>query len=241
MTDELGRLDSALRATSPQPPEPARERAISAAMEAFDRHHQGIPGGARRKGQVPKRGTSWMRRLAMPMSRPTLAIAGVAGFALLAGVVGHLTSVAPPLSREDVLAPASVSPPEAEPVDVGSRDLESSRLAEARTAEERALRRAAEQAGARALEERRREEAAAREASPASERYRLLPGQSPPSAVSPGDERLKAGGLTRTESLVEIRAAPAAASPTWPPARSTTTAAGTPARSGSSSARPASR
>ena len=96
MTDELGRLDSALRATSPRPPEPARERAVAAAMEAFDRHHQGIPGGARRKGQVPKRGTSWMRRLAMPTSRPSLAIAGVAGLALLAGLVFHLTSTTPP-------------------------------------------------------------------------------------------------------------------------------------------------
>ena len=117
MTDELGRLESALRATSPQPPEPARERAVAAAMEAFDRHHQGIPGGARRKGQVPKRGTSWMRRLAMPTSRPSLAIAGVAGFALLAGLVFHLTSTAPPLSPDLALAPASVSPPEAQPTD----------------------------------------------------------------------------------------------------------------------------
>ena len=117
MTDELGRLESALRATAPQPPEPARERAVAAAMEAFDRHHQGIPGGARRKGQVPKRGTSWMRRLAMPTSRPSLAFAGVAGFALLAGLVFHLTSTAPPLSPDLALAPASVSPPEARPSD----------------------------------------------------------------------------------------------------------------------------
>ena len=113
MTDELGRLESALRATSPRPPEPARERAVAAAMEAFDRRHQGIPGGARRKGQVPKRGTLWMRRLAMPISRPSLAIAGVAGFALLAGLVVHLTSIAPPFSTELVLAPASVGEPAA--------------------------------------------------------------------------------------------------------------------------------
>ena len=115
MTDELGRLESALRATSPRPPEPARERATAAAMEAFDRRHQGIPGGARRKGQVPKRGTSWIRRLAMPMSRPSLAIAGIAGFALLAGIVFHLTSVAPPLSGDLALAPASVGEPGAGP------------------------------------------------------------------------------------------------------------------------------
>ena len=44
----------------------------------------------------------------MPMSRPSLAIAGVAGLALLAGLVVHLTSIAPPFSTELVLAPASV-------------------------------------------------------------------------------------------------------------------------------------
>ena len=99
MTDELGRLESELRAASPRPPETVRERAIAAAMAEFDRRHQGIPGRARRKGQEPQRGPSWIRRLAMPTSRPTLAIAGVAGFALLAGLVIHLTSVAPPLSR----------------------------------------------------------------------------------------------------------------------------------------------
>ena len=47
----------------------------------------------------------------MPTSRPSLAIAGVAGFALLAGIVVHLTSVAPPLSRDLALAPASVGEP----------------------------------------------------------------------------------------------------------------------------------
>ena len=126
MTDELERLDSALRATSPRPPERARERAAAAAMEAFDRRHQGIPGGARRNGQVPKRGTSWMRRLAMPISRPSLAIAGVAGFALLAGLVVHLTSIAPPFSTELVLAPASVGESGAGPGAPPSLERESS-------------------------------------------------------------------------------------------------------------------
>ncbi len=51
----------------------------------------------------------------MPISRPSLAIAGVAGFALLAGLVIHLTSVAPPLSPDLVLAPASVDESEAGP------------------------------------------------------------------------------------------------------------------------------
>ena len=46
----------------------------------------------------------------MPTSRPSLAIAGVAGFALLAGLVFHLTSTAPRLSPDLALAPASVKP-----------------------------------------------------------------------------------------------------------------------------------
>ena len=113
MTDELGRLESALRATSPRPPEPARERAMAAAMAEFDRRRQGMPGGARHKGKVPNRGTSWIRRLAMPKSRPTLAIATVAGFALLAGLVIYLTSVAPP--HFYTAMPAGVSPLGADP------------------------------------------------------------------------------------------------------------------------------
>ena len=106
MTDELGRLESALRATSPRPPAPARERAMAAAMAEFDRRRQGMSGGARHKGKVPNRGTSWIRRLAMPKSRPTLAIAAVAGFALLAGLVIHLTSVAPPYPDGYLYTPA---------------------------------------------------------------------------------------------------------------------------------------
>ena len=115
MTDELGRLGSALRATTPRAPEQARKRAVAAAMAAHDAHHQGNPGRARQTGQVPKLGTSWIRRLAMPTSRPSLALAGVAGLALLAGLVFHLTSTAPPLSPDLALAPASVSPPGADP------------------------------------------------------------------------------------------------------------------------------
>ena len=45
----------------------------------------------------------------MPFPRPSLALAGIAGIALLAGVVVHLASVAPPLLLPDAaLAPASV-------------------------------------------------------------------------------------------------------------------------------------
>ena len=51
----------------------------------------------------------------MPTSRLSLAVAGIAGFAVLAGIVLHLTSVAPPLSPDLALAPASVGEPGAGP------------------------------------------------------------------------------------------------------------------------------
>ena len=53
----------------------------------------------------------------MPTSRPSLAIAGIAGFALLAGVVAHLTSVAPPppqVADFYRVMPSSVGPADAE-------------------------------------------------------------------------------------------------------------------------------
>ena len=95
MTDDLAKLKSALGATSPQAPAAARERAISEAMAAFDRHRQGSVGEKRHKGRVPKRGTSWIRRLAMPMSRPTLAFAGSAAMLVVAGIVSHQVLLSP--------------------------------------------------------------------------------------------------------------------------------------------------
>ena len=115
MSDEIGRLKSALGATAPRPPAPARERAMAAAMAAFDRHHQGSSDEARHKGEVPERGTSWIRRLLMPMSRPSLAFTGVAGLVLLAGVVVHLTTTAPLDAPDFALAPADVGPPQSGP------------------------------------------------------------------------------------------------------------------------------
>ena len=113
MTDELGRLESALRATSPRPPARVRERAVAEAMTTFDRRHQGISRETRPMGEVPKRGTPWIRRLAMPPSRPSLALAGVAGLALLAAVVANLTSIAPHPSSEFATSLAKVGEPEA--------------------------------------------------------------------------------------------------------------------------------
>ena len=95
MSDELSRLQSALRATSPRAPDSARERAISEAMTAFDRHHQGTGDETRHRGQVPKRGTSWIRRLAMALSRPSLAFAGSAAVLVVAGIVSHQVLMTP--------------------------------------------------------------------------------------------------------------------------------------------------
>ena len=108
MTDEFARLESALRATSPRAPEGARERAITEAMAAFDRHHQGMGGGARQKGQVPKRGTSWIRRLVMPTQRTSFALAGSAALLVVAGIVSHqvlVTSPPPPLESPRPASP----------------------------------------------------------------------------------------------------------------------------------------
>jgi len=207
VTDELGRLQSALRATSPRPPEPARERAVAAAMEAFDRHHQGIPGRARRKGQVPNRGTSWIRRLAMPRSRPSLAIAGIAGFALVAGVVFHLTSTVPPLSPDLTLAPAGVSPPEADPSTADSLDRRLS-AAEA-TAEARA--RAEAESARDVVVESARTKSAEGGRGPNYDFYTLLPPQSPPSAADSASARRRSGDRSRAQSLEPASAAPAGA------------------------------
>ena len=134
----------------------------------------------------------------MPFSRPSLAIAGVAGLALLAGLVFHLTSIAPPFSTDPVLAPASVGKPE------GTADLPGREVVVADAMGE---------TNARAEAEARRTLAAerVRESTPesGSERgfdfYRLLPAQSPPGAADSGGDRIRA------KSHEFARAAPAAA------------------------------
>ena len=99
MSDELERLENALRATTPNPSAEARQRAIAAAAAEFDRHRQGIREAARQKGQVSKHGTfwllTWLRRLTVPTSRPALALTGLA-FVIVAGVVLRQILLAPP-------------------------------------------------------------------------------------------------------------------------------------------------
>ena len=86
MKDDLERLKSALDANRPQPPAGERDRAIAAAIAAFDRHHQGIGHGYREKGHVPKGGTFWLRRIATSLPRIYLAAASTA--VVLVAVVG---------------------------------------------------------------------------------------------------------------------------------------------------------
>ena len=94
MSDEIDRLENALRATTPHPSAEARTRAMDAATAAFEIHHQGNRRRARQKGQVSEIGTSWLmswlRRFTVPTSRPALALAGAA-FVVVASVVSYQT------------------------------------------------------------------------------------------------------------------------------------------------------
>ena len=91
MSDELERLENALRATTPNPSAAARQRAIAAATAEFDRQHQGIGEAARQKGQVSKNNTfwliPWLRRFAMPTPRSALAFTAITAFVAVAGFV----------------------------------------------------------------------------------------------------------------------------------------------------------
>ena len=150
MTDELERLQSTLSATSPRAPNAARERAIAEAMAAFDREFQETGDEARQKGRVPKRGTSWIRRFAMPMSRPSLAFAGGAAVVVLAGIVSHQVLLTPRLQPSDMEGAAgdspalsmgeSVSKAPAEPAMQKSLERARQRLAQTREAESAAPR-----------------------------------------------------------------------------------------------------
>ena len=124
MSDELERLENALRAATPVPSAAARSRAVAAATAEFDRHHQGIREAARQKGQVSKSGTfwflTWLRRFTVPTSRPALALTGAA-FLIVAGVVLRQLLLSPPgffpgLSPVELSDPADLSaslpPPE---------------------------------------------------------------------------------------------------------------------------------
>ena len=96
MNDDLEKLKSALGANVPRSSARDRARAIAAAMAAFDRHHQGIRDGQRQKGHVTERGTSWLRRISMPLPRRLyLAVAGAAAVLIIAVGIGYRTFLVP--------------------------------------------------------------------------------------------------------------------------------------------------
>ena len=143
----------------------------------------------------------------MPMSRPSLAIAGVAGFALLAGIVVHLTSVAPPLSRDLALAPASVG---ASGTGASVADSLEPEVSGVQATDETNAREAA-QAAARAADERILTRLAEGESELRLERRVLRHGKARPDAAAAGGDRLKSSGRARAESIVVTQAAPPAA------------------------------
>ena len=143
----------------------------------------------------------------MPMSRPSLAIAGVAGFALLAGIVVHLTSVAPPLSRDLALAPASVDEPGTGASVADSLEPE---VSGAQATDETSAREAVE-AAARQADERTLARLAESGSELRLERNVLRHGKARRNAAAAGGDRRKSGGRTRAESIVVTQAAPPAA------------------------------
>ena len=104
MSDELERLEAALRADVPEPSAEARERALAAAMAAFDRARETLADGGRRSEWAGAAFRSWLRGLASPNSNTYLAFAGAAAFALIAVFVVYLM----PLSL--LLSPDSAAP-----------------------------------------------------------------------------------------------------------------------------------
>ena len=85
MNDEIERLQSALRANRPSPPAECQERALAAALAAFDDHHQTRSKGAvQAKDDSRRRGAWW---LFLPVSnwwrRPAFAGAITLGLAVV--------------------------------------------------------------------------------------------------------------------------------------------------------------
>ena len=101
MTDELKRLEEALRGSSPEPPAAARERAMTAAMAAFDAEHpsarQGLRGAERHTGRASSFLETVFRRRPMNFAHPNLrhVLAGGAVIAVLAVVVVNNLTVGP--------------------------------------------------------------------------------------------------------------------------------------------------
>lgn len=88
--DELAMLKSAFRDSVPQPPEATREQAISIAKEQFNRRTKGNGIEKRHMDKALNFSAlhSYIKRLVMQFSRPSLALAGSA-VALVIGIVSY--------------------------------------------------------------------------------------------------------------------------------------------------------
>ncbi len=93
MNEEFTRLKSALSATMPEAPEPVRKQAISAAMMAFDHHHQGKSDEARHNEKGPQSAPPLLRRLVMLIPKPFPALAGSTAIVAVAGLIFYQTLV----------------------------------------------------------------------------------------------------------------------------------------------------
>ena len=106
MNDDLEKLEAALRANLPRPSARDRDRAFSAAMAAFDRHHKETRHALRDNGHFSERGTRWLRRISMPPLR--LAVAGTGAVAVLFIAAGiayqHFLAPAPGGVAQDMAA-----------------------------------------------------------------------------------------------------------------------------------------
>ena len=104
MTDELKRLEEALRGPLPEPEPQARERALAAALAAFDAAEPQARQGSRAAERPMGRASIWLKNLfgrnAMNLARANLRyrLVGAAGLAVLAVVVAARTLITDPVS-----------------------------------------------------------------------------------------------------------------------------------------------
>ena len=74
MRDELERLEKELKREAPKPNPEAKKQTLSKAMQAFDRHHQGLSVQPRQTGQEAKI-MSWLKQRIQPLQLRYLAAA----------------------------------------------------------------------------------------------------------------------------------------------------------------------
>ena len=104
MTDELKRLEEALRGRLPEPEPQARERALAAALAAFDAADPQARQGSRTAERPMGRASIWLgnlfKRSAMNLAHANFRyrLVGAAGLAVLAVVIAARTLITDPVS-----------------------------------------------------------------------------------------------------------------------------------------------